>query len=170
MSRISINKVSASDSSAVGDLSLPLTEWFCGKNSPRRIKNLPPVITTGSVWTLEDCCLGMGMGADLIGTGRASIGNWDWAQRICDADAIDDTDGCCADNIAQQRRAGKRESESRGRTYREPQQYQGSYQPFWPPYTEEHLRSCGLSPIFVYYMRRWKFVKDARGNVLPFQE
>jgi len=31
-----------------------------------------------------------------------------------------------------------------------------NYQPFYPPYTPEHLRKCGLSDIFIHYMRNWK--------------
>lgn len=30
------------------------------------------------------------------------------------------------------------------------------YQPLRPPYTAEHLQRCGLSPIFVHYMRNWQ--------------
>ena len=30
------------------------------------------------------------------------------------------------------------------------------------------MHRCGLSPVFVYYMRRWQFVKGANGEVLPF--
>jgi 2,4-dienoyl-CoA reductase-like NADH-dependent reductase (Old Yellow Enzyme family) len=137
---------------------LPLTEWFT-----RSVRNLPPVITTGSVWTLEDCRLGFKMGADLIGVGRSAIGNWDWAARISDAD---ESEQHYSDQVRDDR---KGESLARGK-YREPQNYHGSYQPLLPPYSEEHLAGCGLSPVFVYYMRRWKFVKDPQGRILPFKE
>lgn len=137
---------------------LPLTEWFTQK-----IPNLPPVITTGSVWTVEDCRLGFKMGADLIGSGRSAIGNWDWAARISEAD---ETEKMYSDQIRQDQKA---ETYSRGK-YREPQNYDGSYQPLLPPYSEEHLAECGLSTVFRYYMRRWKFVKDPQGRILPFKE
>lgn len=92
------------------------------------------MITTGNVWTHEDCVLGMRMGADLVGVGRASIGNPDWANAIC--------------------------SPEKGRKYR----------PLAPPYSEGHLKQSSLSDIFVYYMRRWRFVRDKDGNVMPFKE
>lgn len=45
------------------------------------------------------------------------------------------------------------------------------YRPLQPPFTEEDLeRRCGLSPVFVYYMRRWHFVKGRDGSVLEFEE
>jgi hypothetical protein len=101
------------------------------------------------------------MGADLIGCGRSAIGNWDWAARICEADKSEEHE-----QVPQDRKTA---NYSRGK-YREPQNYHGSYQPLPPPYSEDHLASCGLSPVFIYYMRRWKFVKDLRGNILPFNE
>ena len=43
------------------------------------------------------------------------------------------------------------------------------YRPLRPPFTEEDLhRRCGLSRVFVYYMRRWRFVKGPDGAVLEF--
>jgi 2,4-dienoyl-CoA reductase-like NADH-dependent reductase (Old Yellow Enzyme family) len=135
---------------------LPLTQWFT-----QQVPNLPPVITTGSVWTLEDCKLGLGMGADLIGSGRSAIGNWDWAARICEADDAE---------LANEKGHGEKVGNYSFGNYREPQNYTGAYQPCFPPYSEEHLTACGLSPVFIYYMRRWKFVKDANGRILPFKD
>lgn len=91
-----------------------------------------PVITTGNIWTYGDCEMGMGMGADLIGVGRASIGNPDWPNEIVE--------------------------------------HGQKYQPLMPPYSEAHLKESSLSDIFVYYMRRWRFVKDEKDNILPFDE
>ena len=43
------------------------------------------------------------------------------------------------------------------------------YRPLRPPLREDDLcRRCGLSPVFVYYMRRWSFVKDEHGAILRF--
>jgi len=103
-----------------------LTEWFTST-----IPDLPPVITTGRIWTHEDCVSGMSQGAQLVGSARASIGNPDWAAHICSS---------------------------------------RPYRPLPPPYSEAHLQQCSLSPVFVYYMRRWQFVKDGLGRILPFKE
>ena len=81
--------------------------------------------------THDDAARVLRQGADLVGVGRAAIGNPTWA----------------ADVIAQPR----------------------LYRPLLPPFTEDDLRRrCGLSAVFVYYMRRWSFVKGADGAVLPF--
>lgn len=103
-----------------------LTEWFTST-----VRNLPPVMTTGKIWDFADCQKGMQMGAQLVGSGRAAIGNPDWAAFVTSRDAR-------------------------------------MYRPLQPPYSEEHLLQCGLSPIFVYYMRRWKFVVDKYGNELEY--
>ncbi|CAD7928666.1 unnamed protein product [Amoebophrya sp. A120] len=103
-----------------------LTEHFTS-----RIKDLPPVITTGRIWTHDDCLLGLQQGADLLGSARASIGNPDWAMEIV--------------------------------------QQASAYQPKLPPYSEDHLKRQSLSDVFVYYMRRWRFV-ERDGKVLPFRE
>ena len=97
----------------------------------RGIAGLPPVISTGSVWTAQDASRVLRQGADLVGVGRAAIANPSWA----------------ADAIAHPR----------------------LYRPLRPPLTEADLRErCGLSEVFVYYMRRWKFVKAPDGAILPF--
>ena len=56
-----------------------LTEWFT-----RSIQNLPPIITTGNIWSSKDAQNAMGQGADLIGVARAAIPYPDWAKNIID--------------------------------------------------------------------------------------
>ena len=107
-----------------------LTEWFT-HNIDFTAGNTK-VITTGNIWTYDDCVLGMEMGGDLIGVGRASIGNPNWPNDV----------------------VGKKTK----------------YKPLPPPYSEDHLKNSSLSDVFVYYMRRWGFVKDRNGNVLPFRD
>lgn len=105
-----------------------ITEALCRSTDGQ---SLPPVISTGSVWTGSDASHVLRQGADLVGVGRAAIANPTWA----------------ADVIAAPR----------------------LYRPVRPPLTEDDLRRrCGLNEVFVYYMRRWQFVKDADGQVLPF--
>ncbi|CAD7931094.1 unnamed protein product [Amoebophrya sp. A25] len=121
---------------------MTLTEHFT-----RGIDNLPPVITTGRIWTRDDCLLAMQtQGADLVGSARASIGNPDWAQNIVEEDAA-----CLASKNAAGARA------------------ESAYKPLLPPYSEEHLKRQSLSDIFVYYMRRWRFV-HREGKILPFRD
>ena len=57
-----------------------LTEWFT-----RSIQNLPPIITTGNIWSSKDAQNAMGQGADLIGVARAAIPYPDWANNIIDS-------------------------------------------------------------------------------------
>jgi len=60
--------------------SKPLTEWFT-----RSINNLPPIISTGNIWSSKDVQNAMGQGADLIGVARAAIPYPDWANNIIDS-------------------------------------------------------------------------------------
>ena len=57
-----------------------LTEWFT-----RSIQNLPPIISTGNIWSSKDAQNAMGQGADLIGVARAAIPYPDWANNIIDS-------------------------------------------------------------------------------------
>ena len=54
-----------------------LTEWFVTS-----LNNLPPVISTGKVWSHKDAQHLLNQGADLIGVGRAAIGHPDWARQV----------------------------------------------------------------------------------------
>ena len=46
------------------------------------LNNLPPVISTGKVWSHKDAQHLLNQGADLIGVGRAAIGHPDWARQM----------------------------------------------------------------------------------------
>lgn len=50
------------------DSDLTLTEWFT-----RSVKNLPPIISTGNIWTINDINKILNQGASLYGVGRAAI-------------------------------------------------------------------------------------------------
>ncbi len=52
-----------------------LTEWFTSE-----VENLPPVISTGSVWSQKDALAVLAQGADLVGVGRAGIAHPDWGK------------------------------------------------------------------------------------------
>ena len=54
-----------------------LTEWFT-----RSINNLPPIISTGSVWSTADAQNLMNQGADLIGVARVGIPHPEWAENL----------------------------------------------------------------------------------------
>ena len=43
---------------------------------------MPPVISTGKVWSHKDAQHLLNQGADLIGVGRAAIGHPDWARQM----------------------------------------------------------------------------------------
>jgi 2,4-dienoyl-CoA reductase-like NADH-dependent reductase (Old Yellow Enzyme family) len=59
------------------DDSKTLTQWFT-----HTIDDLPPIISTGSVWSASDARNLIGQGADLIGVARAGISYPDWAKNI----------------------------------------------------------------------------------------
>ena len=54
-----------------------LTEWFT-----QSTENLPPIISTGNVWSSSDAQRLIGQGADLIGVARAGIAYPDWAKNL----------------------------------------------------------------------------------------
>ena len=54
-----------------------LTEWFT-----QSFNDLPPIISTGSVWSQSDAQGLMNQGADLIGVARVGIPYPDWAKQI----------------------------------------------------------------------------------------
>ena len=56
-----------------------LTEWFT-----KSIDNLPPIISTGNIWSSQDAQNAMEQGADLIGVARAAIPYPDWTKNIID--------------------------------------------------------------------------------------
>lgn len=56
-----------------------LTSWF-----REAVGDEVPVIATGGVWTREQADQVLSHGADLIGVGRAAIGNASWADDIAD--------------------------------------------------------------------------------------
>ena len=59
----------------------PLTTWFREAIGP-----LTPMIATGAVWTPTEADLVLDQGADLVGLGRAAIGNDRWPQEAAEAD------------------------------------------------------------------------------------
>mmetsp|Transcript_10019 Transcript_10019/g.24746 ORF Transcript_10019/g.24746 Transcript_10019/m.24746 type:complete len:475 (-) Transcript_10019:207-1631(-) len=145
-SQMMMNQDSNSNSPAANRT---LTEHFT-----HTIPGLPPVITTGKIWTHDDCRAALGpMRADFVGSARASIGNPDWAHGVCGSSpqSASSADGSCH-SASTASNAGPPES----------------YQPKLPPYSEEYLKKQSLSDIFVYYMRRWRFVHRA-GKILPFR-
>lgn len=75
-----------------------------------------PLIVTGGVWTPDQALQVMDQGADLVGLGRAAIGNPNWPIHARQPD----------------------------------------FEPEMPPFSEDDLRSKGLSDGFVQYMKRWK--------------
>jgi len=54
-----------------------LTEWFT-----HSIDNLPPIISTGNIWSSEDAKNVMHQGADFVGVARVAIAYPDWAKNI----------------------------------------------------------------------------------------
>jgi len=56
-----------------------LTEWFTSE-----IKDLPPLISTGAVWSRKDADSLFSQGTDLAGIGRAAIAYPDWAKNATD--------------------------------------------------------------------------------------
>ena len=54
-----------------------ITEWFVSS-----LNSLPPMISTGKVWSHKDAQNLLSQGADLIGIGRAAIGYPDWAKKV----------------------------------------------------------------------------------------
>ena len=58
-----------------------LTEWFV-----ESCEELPPIISTGSVWSSLDAQNLMRQGADLIGVGRVGIAHPDWATHLSNTD------------------------------------------------------------------------------------
>jgi 2,4-dienoyl-CoA reductase-like NADH-dependent reductase (Old Yellow Enzyme family) len=58
-----------------------LTEWFV-----QSCDDLPPIISTGGVWSSVDAQNLMRQGADLIGVGRVGIAYPDWANHLSNAD------------------------------------------------------------------------------------
>ena len=54
-----------------------LTEWFT-----QSVDDLPPIISTGSVWSRTDAQELMNQGADLIGVARVGIPYPDWAKKL----------------------------------------------------------------------------------------
>ncbi len=58
-----------------------LTEWFT-----ESIDELPPVISTGGVWSSKDAEDLFKQGADLIGVGRVGIAHPDWAKHFSKTD------------------------------------------------------------------------------------
>ena len=61
------------------DNSKTLTQWFT-----QTIDNLPPIISSGSVWSTSDAKNVMSQGADLVGVARVGIPYPDWANNICE--------------------------------------------------------------------------------------
>lgn len=59
------------------DDSKKLTEWFT-----QSIDNLPPIISTGNVWSSNDAQYVINQGADLVGVARAGIAYPDWAKNL----------------------------------------------------------------------------------------
>jgi len=56
-----------------------LTEWFT-----KSIDNLPPIISTGNIWSSQDAQNALKQGADLIGVARAAIPYPDWTKNMID--------------------------------------------------------------------------------------
>ena len=56
-----------------------LTEWFV-----HSIERLPPIISTGGVWSSKDCQELLKQGPDLVGVGRVGIAYPDWAKNLSD--------------------------------------------------------------------------------------
>tara|TARA_B100000427_G_scaffold327559_1_gene338584 strand:- start:411 stop:1508 length:1098 start_codon:yes stop_codon:yes gene_type:complete len=56
-----------------------ITEWITYS-----IDNLPPIISTGNIWSSEDAQNAMDQGADLVGVARVAIPYPDWAKNIED--------------------------------------------------------------------------------------
>ena len=56
-----------------------LTEWYT-----KSIDNLPPIISTGNIWSSQDAQNAMRQGADLIGVARVAIPYPDWTKNIID--------------------------------------------------------------------------------------
>ncbi|MED5256824.1 MAG: hypothetical protein VX818_06265, partial [Candidatus Neomarinimicrobiota bacterium] len=54
-----------------------LTEWFT-----HSFDDLPPIISTGNVWSQSDAQELMNQGADLIGVARVGIPYPDWAKKL----------------------------------------------------------------------------------------
>ena len=54
-----------------------IAEWIT-----HSIDNLPPIISTGKIWSAEDAQNAIDQGADLIGVARAAIPYPDWAKNI----------------------------------------------------------------------------------------
>ena len=59
----------------------PLTTWFREAMGPRT-----PMIATGAVWTPAEADLVLEQGADLVGLGRAAIGNDRWPLEAAEVD------------------------------------------------------------------------------------
>jgi 2,4-dienoyl-CoA reductase-like NADH-dependent reductase (Old Yellow Enzyme family) len=59
----------------------PLTTWFRDAVGPDAV-----VVATGGVWTPEQADEVLRHGADLVGIGRAAIGNAAWPERAADSD------------------------------------------------------------------------------------
>ena len=57
-----------------------LTEWFT-----KTIKNLPPIISTGNIWSSNDAVNCMEQGSDFIGVARVGIPYPDWPKNIMNA-------------------------------------------------------------------------------------
>ena len=58
-----------------------ITEWFT-----KTIDNLPPIISTGNIWSSKDASNCMEQGCDLIGVARVAIPYPDWPKNIENAD------------------------------------------------------------------------------------
>ena len=56
-----------------------LTQWFT-----KSVDNLPPIISTGNIWSTSDAQNLIDQGADLIGVARVGIAYPDWAKNISD--------------------------------------------------------------------------------------
>jgi 2,4-dienoyl-CoA reductase-like NADH-dependent reductase (Old Yellow Enzyme family) len=54
-----------------------LTEWFT-----KTIDDLPPVITTGNIWSCQDAFNALNQGADLLGVARVGIAYPDWPKKL----------------------------------------------------------------------------------------
>ena len=54
-----------------------IAEWVT-----HSIDNLPPIISTGKIWSAEDAQNAIEQGADLVGVGRVAIPYPDWAKNI----------------------------------------------------------------------------------------
>ena len=61
------------------DDSKTLTQWFT-----QTIDNLPPIISSGSIWSTSDAKNVMSQGADLVGVARVGIPYPDWANNLCE--------------------------------------------------------------------------------------